>query len=201
MIFSLSIGARGGRDLCHASSRDLRRRLWSASQRPQHYTRTLSCRPSERCTPDRVGYWGNGEAGGTQHGPSTARRSFSASSSAPEATPSSSVSASEVAHFSRLASSWWDPHGPSRLLHLMNPLRHDFIRACLSSSSAEPSSYSYLDVGCGGGIFACSAARLPSTSTVTAIDPTPECIAVAQKQTAERSCASVSEADIPQLRN
>jgi polyprenyldihydroxybenzoate methyltransferase / 3-demethylubiquinol 3-O-methyltransferase len=64
----------------------------------------------------------------------------------------------------------------------MNPLRHDFIRACLSSSSAESSSYSYLDVGCGGGIFACSAARLPSTSTVTAIDPTPECIAVAQNQ-------------------
>jgi polyprenyldihydroxybenzoate methyltransferase / 3-demethylubiquinol 3-O-methyltransferase len=35
-------------------------------------------------------------------------------------------------------------------------------------------------VGCGGGIFGSSAARLPSTSTVTAIDPTPECIAVAQ---------------------
>ena len=62
----------------------------------------------------------------------------------------------------------------------MNPLRHDFIRACLSSSASEPQTYSYLDVGCGGGIFAFSAARLRSTSTVTAIDPTPECIAVAQ---------------------
>ncbi|KAK4989678.1 hypothetical protein LTR28_001569, partial [Elasticomyces elasticus] len=39
----------------------------------------------------------------------------------------------------------------------------------------------YLDVGCGGGIFAESAARLRSTANVTAIDPTPEVIAVAEK--------------------
>jgi ubiquinone biosynthesis O-methyltransferase len=68
----------------------------------------------------------------------------------------------------------------------MNPLRHDFIRSCVSSSSSSTQpptqSYSYLDVGCGGGIFATSAARLPSTSTVTAIDPTPECIAVAEQK-------------------
>lgn len=62
----------------------------------------------------------------------------------------------------------------------MNPLRHDFIRACLSSTACGSGKYSYLDVGCGGGIFASSAARLSSTSTVTAIDPTAECIAVAQ---------------------
>lgn len=66
----------------------------------------------------------------------------------------------------------------------MNPLRHDFIQACLSSSFSTPppttQTYSYLDVGCGGGIFASSAARLPSTTSVTAIDPTPACIAIAQ---------------------
>lgn len=38
----------------------------------------------------------------------------------------------------------------------------------------------YLDVGCGGGIFAESAARLPGTSSVTAIDPSGEVIAVAK---------------------
>lgn len=98
--------------------------------------------------------------------------------------PSSSVSPSEVSHFSRLASSWWDPHGPSRLLHLMNPLRHDFIKSCqqssLSTESEEDKRYTYLDIGCGGGIFASSAARLPHTSHVTAIDPTPDVIAVAK---------------------
>lgn len=40
--------------------------------------------------------------------------------------------------------------------------------------------YSYLDIGCGGGIFASSAARLPTTASVTAIDPTPEVITVAK---------------------
>lgn len=70
----------------------------------------------------------------------------------------------------------------------MNPLRHDFIRACLASSGSLPStnaqgsapSLSYLDIGCGGGIFAESAARLPTTSHVTAIDPTPSVLAVAK---------------------
>lgn len=97
--------------------------------------------------------------------------------------PASSVSASEVSHFTALAGSWWDPHGPSRLLHLMNPLRHDFIRACLSSTSSAVESnqgLNYLDVGCGGGIFAESAARLPDTKTVTAIDPSEEVLRVAK---------------------
>ncbi|EXJ56841.1 hypothetical protein A1O7_07185 [Cladophialophora yegresii CBS 114405] len=104
------------------------------------------------------------------------------SSSSSSSSASSSVSASEVSHFSRLASSWWDPHGPSRLLHLMNPLRHDFIKACLRRSPPPDQNYqyTYLDIGCGGGIFASSAARLPSTAHVTAIDPTPDVIAVAR---------------------
>ena len=38
----------------------------------------------------------------------------------------------------------------------------------------------YLDIGCGGGIFAESAARLPSTESVTAIDPSSEVITIAQ---------------------
>lgn len=95
---------------------------------------------------------------------------------------SSSVSQDEVSHFTKLASSWWDPHGPSRLLHLMNPLRHDFITSCLQTDpNYDPSQKrSYLDIGCGGGIFATSAARLPHTSSVTAIDPTPSVIQVAR---------------------
>ncbi|KAL2187481.1 S-adenosyl-L-methionine-dependent methyltransferase, partial [Thermothelomyces heterothallicus CBS 203.75] len=97
-------------------------------------------------------------------------------SSASSASSSSSVNETEISHFSALASSWWDPHGPSRPLHLMNPLRHEFIQSCLASSSG----LRYLDVGCGGGIFAESAARLPSTASVTAIDPSPTILAVAR---------------------
>ncbi|KAK4128447.1 ubiquinone biosynthesis O-methyltransferase, partial [Parathielavia appendiculata] len=99
-------------------------------------------------------------------------------------TPSSSVNETEISHFSALASSWWDPHGPSKPLHLMNPLRHDFIQTCLSSSTInhppKRTNLRYLDVGCGGGIFAESAARLPSTLSVTAIDPSPIILAVAR---------------------
>ncbi|TAQ90653.1 hypothetical protein B7494_g1023 [Chlorociboria aeruginascens] len=94
----------------------------------------------------------------------------------------SSVNPTEVSHFNALASTWWDPHGSSRLLHLMNPLRHDFIRGCHASQPTPPpaSNIQYLDVGCGGGIFAESAARLPSTGSVTAIDPSPEVLSVAK---------------------
>jgi polyprenyldihydroxybenzoate methyltransferase / 3-demethylubiquinol 3-O-methyltransferase len=93
------------------------------------------------------------------------------------------VSPTEISHFSRLAASWWDPYGPSRLLHLMNPLRHTFINSCLSSVITSPTrkGLNYLDIGCGGGIFAESAARLLQTHTVTAIDPTPSVLAVAKE--------------------
>ncbi|KAF2744670.1 ubiquinone biosynthesis O-methyltransferase [Sporormia fimetaria CBS 119925] len=96
----------------------------------------------------------------------------------------SSIDPTEITHFNALASSWWDPHGPSRLLHLMNPLRHEFIARCRSSVPCSPvpseQKLRYLDIGCGGGIFAESAARLPHTSSVTAIDPTPEVLRIAE---------------------
>ena len=99
---------------------------------------------------------------------------------------STSVNPTEVSHFQQLASTWWDPHGPSRLLHLMNPLRHDFIATCLSSQTQPPSEkLRYLDVGCGGGIFAESAARLAHTARVTALDPTPSVLRVARRHAAK----------------
>ena len=93
----------------------------------------------------------------------------------------SSVNPDEVSHFNALAADWWDPHGSSRLLHLMNPLRHDFIRECQRNDPDAPTrDLRILDIGCGGGIFAESAARLPTTRHVTAIDPTPEVLAIAR---------------------
>jgi polyprenyldihydroxybenzoate methyltransferase / 3-demethylubiquinol 3-O-methyltransferase len=169
------ISSSGGRSLCHVSPMRL-----TSTYVP---LRSAKCRPAEVIVSPTVGQhrWQRKSSNRSIH---QHNRHFSTSTSTYYAS-TSSVSPSEVAHFSRLASSWWDPHGPSRLLHLMNPLRHDFIRTCISSSSTShcpTQSYSYLDVGCGGGIFATSAARLRATSTVTAIDPTPECIAVAQQK-------------------
>jgi len=63
----------------------------------------------------------------------------------------------------------------------MNPLRHDFISQCrFNDVSPSTQKLRYLDIGCGGGIFAESAARLPSTASVTAIDPTPEVLKIAE---------------------
>ena len=93
----------------------------------------------------------------------------------------SSVNASEISHFNNLASTWWDPHGSSRLLHQMNPLRHDFISSCIKSQlDPTPNRKRYLDVGCGGGIFAESAARLPRTNGVVGIDPSNQVISIAK---------------------
>ena len=99
------------------------------------------------------------------------------------ATSTSSVNPTEVSHFNALASTWWDPYGSSRLLHLMNPLRHDFISSChaLKPQSTPQQDFRYLDIGCGGGIFAESAARLPNTASVTAIDPSTEVIEIAKQ--------------------
>ena len=95
------------------------------------------------------------------------------------------IDSSEVSHFDALASTWWDPYGPSRLLHLMNPLRHDFIVKCFLSQTdhqhGQRQKLHYLDIGCGGGIFAESAARLTHTASVTAIDPSAEVLAVARE--------------------
>ncbi len=59
----------------------------------------------------------------------------------------------EVARFDALAATWWDPAGPMRALHAMNPLRVDWIARRL------PSPGTLLDVGCGAGLAAEALAR------------------------------------------
>ena len=79
----------------------------------------------------------------------------------------------ELAKFDALAARFWDPHGEFRPLHLLNPLRLDFIgaRAPLKGSRV-------LDVGCGGGLLAEALAR--AGAAVTGIDLAPGMIEVAR---------------------
>ena len=56
---------------------------------------------------------------------------------------------SEIEKFSSLADQWWDPSGKFKPLHLINPLRADYI-----SSKINLKNKKILDVGCGGGILA-----------------------------------------------
>lgn len=64
----------------------------------------------------------------------------------------------ELAKFTSLAQSWWDPAGPSKPLHELNPLRVRYIEQAVTLRAA-----SVLDVGCGGGILSESMALRGAT--------------------------------------
>jgi len=105
------------------------------------------------------------------------------------------ASPGEVAKFSALADSWWNPSGAFRPLHKFNPARVGFIRdRLLTHFGRDPEAerpfagLSLLDIGCGGGLIAEPMARLGFT--VTAIDASDENIGTARVH-AERSNLSI----------
>lgn len=69
------------------------------------------------------------------------------------------ASADEVARFDALASRWWDPRGPMRPLHQMNPLRVDWIGRRIGRRFPDAGAVRLLDVGCGAGLAAEALAR------------------------------------------
>lgn len=88
------------------------------------------------------------------------------------------VEAAEVARFGALADRWWDPRGPMRPLHRMNPLRTAWVRARAAEQGIAWQGARVLDVGCGAGLAAEAFAR--SGAAVTAIDAAAEAIAAAR---------------------
>ncbi|MGH7042138.1 MAG: bifunctional 2-polyprenyl-6-hydroxyphenol methylase/3-demethylubiquinol 3-O-methyltransferase UbiG [Acetobacteraceae bacterium] len=68
--------------------------------------------------------------------------------------PAATVRDSEVARFDALAASWWDPNGPMRPLHRMNPARIGWIVARVAEAFSTPAGLALLDVGCGAGLAA-----------------------------------------------
>ena len=97
----------------------------------------------------------------------------------------STASPDEIAKFSALADSWWDPAGAFRPLHKFNPARIGFIRDRLlghfgrDANAGRPfAGLSLLDIGCGGGLVAEPMARLGFS--VTAIDASAENIGTAR---------------------
>ncbi len=89
---------------------------------------------------------------------------------------SGTVSITEVEKFDRLASRWWDPNGPMKPLHRMNPTRIGWIGSLLSGPTR------ILDIGCGAGLAAEALAR--HGHAVTGIDAAGEAIEIARTHAA-----------------
>jgi 2-polyprenyl-6-hydroxyphenyl methylase / 3-demethylubiquinone-9 3-methyltransferase len=70
------------------------------------------------------------------------------------------VSRAELARFDALAERWWDPNGPMRPLHRMNPARIAWITERIARKFPETAGLRLLDVGCGAGLASEALARL-----------------------------------------
>lgn len=97
----------------------------------------------------------------------------------------SSVSPAEVARFDALAAQWWDPHGPMRPLHRMNPARIDWITERIGRRFPDPGAVRVLDIGCGAGLAAEALAR--QGFQVLGIDAASETIAAARRHAEGRN--------------
>ncbi|WP_372013075.1 bifunctional 2-polyprenyl-6-hydroxyphenol methylase/3-demethylubiquinol 3-O-methyltransferase UbiG [Pseudoxanthomonas sp. 10H] len=78
----------------------------------------------------------------------------------------------ELDKFAALATRWWDPEGPQRALHVLNPVRLDYVRQRVAPAGLA--GQRVLDVGCGGGLLSEALAR--AGAQVTAIDLAPELV-------------------------
>lgn len=90
----------------------------------------------------------------------------------------------EVQKFSELAEKWWDKSGDFKPLHIINPLRANYI-----ASKIDLSNKKVLDVGCGGGIL--SEALHDAGAVVTGIDAAGPGIKIA-KLHAEKNTKSIT---------
>jgi len=109
--------------------------------------------------------------------------------------PASSIDSAEIQRFERMASTWWEPRGPMRALHAMNPARLGWIRGEAERHfGRDPrqtrvlAGLRALDIGCGGGLLSEPLARLGAA--VTGIDPARQNVAVARRH-AERAGLSI----------
>ena len=88
-------------------------------------------------------------------------------------TASSNFSQAELDKFDELAQRWWDPDGPQKALHALNPARLGYVAERVQLRDAT-----VLDVGCGGGLL--SEALAQAGAKVTAIDLAPNLLKVAR---------------------
>ena len=89
------------------------------------------------------------------------------------------IDQNEVNKFAAIADKWWDPTGDFKPLHVINPLRANYI-----DQKSPLKGLKALDVGCGGGLLA--EALHDRGADVTAIDVTEASIEVAKLHATKR---------------
>mgnify|MGYP000993693626 FL=1 len=95
----------------------------------------------------------------------------------------------ELAKFSDLAHRWWDMESEFSPLHMINPLRLEWINSLCAVSGARA-----LDVGCGGGILADSMAR--RGADVLGIDLSTKALRVAQLHALEAQTPHIAYREV-----
>lgn len=83
--------------------------------------------------------------------------------------------AAELENFAAMAAQWWDPNGPNRPLHAMNPVRVQYIADRAGGLAGK----SCLDIGCGGGLLSESLAA-EGADSVLGLDASREMLEVAR---------------------
>jgi 2-polyprenyl-6-hydroxyphenyl methylase/3-demethylubiquinone-9 3-methyltransferase len=79
----------------------------------------------------------------------------------------------EVQKFNKISYSWWDPEGPFKPLHMLNPVRTNFIK-----NSVDLDYKSLIDIGCGGGLLCEN--LVSNNNKVTGIDMSEDAIEIAK---------------------
>lgn len=102
----------------------------------------------------------------------------------------STVNAEEVGNFEKIAQEWWDPKGPLKPLHKLNPTRIAHLKAQICAHFGRDGGafdaldgLTVLDVGCGGGLVCEPLTRLGAR--VTGIDAGANAIDVARRHAAQ----------------
>jgi 2-polyprenyl-6-hydroxyphenyl methylase / 3-demethylubiquinone-9 3-methyltransferase len=94
---------------------------------------------------------------------------------------SGTASPDEIARFAAMAERWWDPTGPMRPLHAMNPTRVGWVLERLRAQFGD-GACRILDIGCGAGLASEAMAR--AGHSVLGLDAAVPLIAVAREHAA-----------------
>ena len=83
------------------------------------------------------------------------------------ATAGTTIDPGEIAKFEAMAEAWWDPQGMFKPLHMMNPVRLEYVTRQIAAEHGRDRSgprpfegLRILDIGCGGGLLCEPMARL-----------------------------------------